>query len=243
MNSEIRNESENLRKEALLIKDNLRELFENISVKVNTSSQSISSFIDDVSPYIKHFFPVEGCNGENTFFTRTVKSAKDRLSTSVNKAVKIMSEDSDIHEVISSSIADIDKLSTSVSTVLGHLESVEMYAVNTMVISARAGDIGVSLATISKKMSDLSRQGAALGDKFSNQMNSLVDVSEKFVSIKTDIDMLYESSLTSFQLSGGENFNKFAYSLNSLSISVNKDLSMLISAREKLESVIVNYQL
>ncbi|HOH36636.1 MAG TPA: hypothetical protein PLV17_03405 [Spirochaetota bacterium] len=243
MNSEIRNESETLKKEALLIKDNLRELFENISVKVKSSSHSIASFIDDVSPYVKHFFPVEGYNGENTFFNRTVKSAKERLSVSVNKAVKIMSEDSDIHEIISSSISDIDKLSASVATVLGHLESVEMYAVNTMVISARAGDIGISLATISKKMSDLSRQGAALGDKFANQMNSLVTVSEKFVSIKNDIDMLYESSLTSFQLSGRDSFDKFSHSLNSLSVSVNKDLSIMSSAREKLESVIVNYQL
>ena len=243
MNSEIRNESDKLRKEALQIKENLRELFENISVKVKTSSQSISSFIDDVSPFVRHFFPVEGYAGENTFFSRTVKSARERLSASVNKAVKIMSEDSDIHEIILSSIADIDKLSTSVSTVLGHLESVEMYAVNTMVISARAGDIGISLATISKKMSDLSRQGAALGDKFSNQMNSLVAVSEKFVSIKNDIDMLYENSLTSFQLTGRDNFDKFGHSLNSLSLSVNKDLSIMISAGEKLESVIVNYQL
>lgn len=243
MNSEIRIESEKLRKEALLIKDNLCELFENISAKVKTSALSISSFIDDVSPYVKHFFPVEGFAGENTFFSCTVKSAKERLSASVNKAVKIMSEDSDIHEIILSSIADIDKLSTSVSTVLGHLESVEMYAVNTMVISAHAGDIGISLATISKKMSDLSRQGAALGDKFSNQMNSLVSVSEKFVSIKNDIDMLYENSLTSFQLTGCANFDKFGRSLNSLSLSVNKDLSIMISAGEKLESVIVNYQL
>ncbi|MBP8083814.1 MAG: hypothetical protein KAZ87_11500 [Spirochaetes bacterium] len=243
MNSEVRSEAEKLRNEALVIKENLRGLFENISVKVKTSSQSISSFINDVSPYIKHFFPVGGSDGENTFFNRTVKAARDRLSSSVNNAVKIMSEDSDIHDIISNSISEIDKLSASVTTVLGHLEAIEMYAVNTMVISARAGDIGISLATISKKMSDLSKQGSALGDKFSSQMNSLVEVSEKFVSIKNDIDMLYESSLTSFQLSGGGDFDKFAQSLNSLSVSVNKDFSTLVSAKEKLQSVIVNYQL
>ena len=225
-------------------KESVGTVFRNITSKASDTVSSISEFLSEVGPYLKYFFPDnDKMDFPGTFFHDTVEVSRKNMMHSIEQAVKVMNEDSAVHSAISDSIGKVDFLSGSVSTILGYLDLIEMYSVNTMIISARSGDIGISLATISGKMSSLSRQGAELGAEFSGIMKKLVDVSGEFISIKSGIDALHESYLTNLQLMSGENYRKFVGSMHSMSSLVNRDFAVLRNVKEKLDSIIVNYQL
>jgi hypothetical protein len=217
----------------------LSSLYAEVSGYMGEISAELDSFFLMMDPYVSYFFPETESSG---FVEDMVIPSKAELDGSIASAVKIMEDDTGIHHGISEAVLSSLKLQESVDAIGAYIESTEIYSVNTMIISFQSGRGGDSLATISGKMGDLSRQGSAIATLFTRQMTELRTLHDDFVRIRDHIEFMHETFLTSIKIRSEMNFSRLLKQLDNMSHEVNDRYGVLRRVRARTDAILTNHQ-
>jgi len=184
-----------LEKKSFEIEDN----FHKIQNGVNESVSRLDCFIKEVDPHVQYFFS-STTSGHN-FFTEVLSASEKDLKAAIHQAIENMNGDVSVHERSRAALKKTMDLNEGVSQIVELLEFIEIFSLNTMVISAKAGTIGEALSTISIEMTRLSRLGNDLSSDITQKMVSLEKSIDGFDSLKEEVEILHEINLTHITLS------------------------------------------
>jgi len=222
------------------IRKRVENSFSSLSSGVNDTIHEMDTFIKMIDPYVDYFF--SGKEEPNSFIGDIVNPARSHLTKAISGAVKIMASDSLVHETVFNTIKRILPLQENVDKIVAMLEAIEIYSLNTMVISAKAGQEGQSLATISSKMAQLSQQGNSLSVFVSEKMKTLIGSLDKFTQMRDRIEGLHDNNLTMIQLASSSQFKNLFTEFNRLSNEVMGEYEMTKVVNNTLKKITEKFQ-
>ena len=222
------------------IKNNVTGACSEIYTYVVDTSQSIETFISLMDPYVNYFF--SGGKTADTFLGDVVIPAENDLKIAVHGAVEIMNGDAAIHGTIHDAVSKTLLIQKSIDAIVELLDAIEIYSLNTMVISAKAGSQGLSLATISGKMALLSKQGNELSSLFTQKMKLLKDSLDNFTEMSERIELMHETNLTKMQLLGNAMFKGLTEEFARLSGEVLGEYGMIRTVSETIKKITEKFQ-
>ncbi|MGL4370922.1 MAG: hypothetical protein ACRCUT_14810, partial [Spirochaetota bacterium] len=161
------NETSDISEQISSIKKDIEKSFSEVHGYVRETAGSLESFISMMDPYVNYFF--SGGTGRDSFLGDVVRPAEADLRDAITGAVRIMNGDASIHSTIFDAISRTQLLQKNIDDIVALLESMEIYSLNTMIMSAKAGTEGLSLTTISTQMANLSRKGNELSAIFTEK--------------------------------------------------------------------------
>jgi hypothetical protein len=216
----------------------IEEGFRRIQNGVNGSVDRLECFMKDIDPHIQYFFG----KGENDFASGVIRSSEIDLKEAMSHAVENMNGDMSVHESSRTALMSTMDLGDGVGRIVELLEYIEIFSLNTMIISAKAGSAGEALSTISIEMTRLSRLGNQLSIEISDKMTALENSISGFDALKEEIEQLHETNLTHITLASSTVFSEMHRRLMSLSGEVLGDYALIESVTETLKSVVEKYQ-
>ena len=222
------------------IQKDLLSAFETVSNGVNDTITGISRFTETARPYMNFFFSNEST--EKTFLCDTVKPSETRLCAALESAIRIMNSDSTAHSEVRSSLENVRTMQESVSSIVEMLDHIETYSLNTIVVSARAGEEGHALSTISSEMARLSQAGSSLSANITGQMNDLIESLNRFDIMGSKIELLHENNLTTIKLSSGLIFKRLHSDFAEISSKISDEYNTLQSVVRKMGSIKEKFQ-
>jgi hypothetical protein len=225
---------------AARIREELAESFSMIHSQVCETADSLDSFIRMMDPYVNYFFTGE--KGDDSFLGDVITPAETDLVSATNNAVGIMEGDLKIHKTIFESLSRTLLLQDYVERVVELLEMMEIYSINTMIISAKAGGEGASLTTISTHMAALSRKGNELSALFTGKMHDLRNSLDVFSRLSDKIEMMHETNLTTIQLSSSIMFKNLISEFTRLSAEVIGVYGMIKNVSDAVRGVTEKFQ-
>jgi hypothetical protein len=224
---------ENIQKELL-------DSFAIVSNGINNTLHGFTDFTVNTEPYITFFFANK--SDTKSFLRDVINPSEQSLDIAITSAVSIMNNDSLAHSDVRSSLSNIRTMQQSVSDIVDMLDHIEMYSMNTIVVSARAGDDGHALSTISSEMARLSQTGSTLSLHITDNMESLLNSLVKFDSMSNQVEFLHESSLTSIKLSSDSIFKRLKEQFELLTIKVSDEYATITSLTQKLGTIKEKFQ-
>lgn len=224
------------------LKENLSETFREIGTYISTASGEIKSFIEIMDPYIKYFFPLNESDLEESFIKEMVAPSQKEINEAIDQAVRAMMDDSVFHQSVAETIGLSTKLKECIDLILVLIEAIEIYSINSMIIAMKAGERGQSLATISMKMGDISREGNETGNSFISQMRELNNNRNEFNVLRDSIELLQETSLTGIKVKSSSNFSRLIEEINSEASEINSQYKMIRDVSAILDDVMNKYQ-
>lgn len=222
------------------IRETLLRSFSDIRIGVSDTTSEFARFISMMEPYIEYFF--SGGRGADTFIGDVVVPSEDNLEKAIKSASVIMDSDSKTHDTVYDSLVKVLSIQESVARIVMMLELIETYSLNTIIISAKAGDEGQALAAISQEMAKMSQTGNTLSMNITGKMETLVASLGTFGSMRNNIEILHENNLTTIKLSSDSLFRGMHQEFTRLSGEVLSDYGMVSTVRETLHKVTEKFQ-
>ena len=222
------------------LRDELTAAFTTVRAQVGETAEGLRSLIRMMDPYVNYFF--SGEKGEDSFLGDVIVPAERDLGRAIDSAVEIMHGDSGIHETIYSSLSKTLLLQDYVQKIVELLEMMEIYSINTMINSAKAGAEGASLTTISTHMAALSRKGNDLSQMFTGKMDALRIALGDFSKLSERIELLHETNLTTIELSSRAMFRNLVEEFSRLSSEVVTVYGMIRSVSAAVGSITEKFQ-
>ncbi|HEY1405756.1 MAG TPA: hypothetical protein VF857_04020, partial [Spirochaetota bacterium] len=229
-------QKEIIQKKSAEIEDNFRHIRDGIIGSVSR----LSSFLREVDPQIQYFFANTG-DGHN-FFSEVISSSQKNLKDAIQRAIRNMEGDVSVHERSRSAMKQTMVLNEGVTRIVELLEYIEIFSLNTLIISAKSGAIGEGLSTISGEMTRLSRLGSELSSEITGKMTLLEKSIGGFDSLKEEIENLHEKNLTFISLSSSSVFKDLDKHLQSVSGEVLGNYAMIETVTESLRMVSEKFQ-
>lgn len=181
------------------IRSSIAEVFSQLSGFVLGTARDIRSFDEMMRPYIAYFYSVDAANPDS-FLGDVVLPSRDEMVGAVNRAVAVMQGDEDIYNAISRSIESTLTLRDSIDAIIDVIEEIEIYFLNTMIVSIKAGAEGQALTKISQEIGQLSSATCALSAHFKDQIQRLDGEFAQFKRVRGDIAVFQENRLTQMTL-------------------------------------------
>ncbi|HNX58737.1 MAG TPA: hypothetical protein PKK43_06540, partial [Spirochaetota bacterium] len=177
-----------------------------------------------------------------TFISDTVKPSEQNLVTAIEKAIRIMNSDSIAHSEVRTSLENVRTMQDSVSDIVEMLDHIETYSLNTIVVSARAGEDGHALSTISSEMARLSQAGSSLSENITGRMNYLIESLNRFDMMGAKIELLHENNLTTIKLSSDLIFKRLYSDFTEVSNKISEEYDTISSVVKKMGLIKEKFQ-
>ncbi len=220
----------------LVLKDNISSLFGELGDFMLTTSRKISEFRTIISPYINYFYPLNPETATESFAGDVVIPSRNEMNGAIDEAVAIMQGDSRINNSIAESIQRTLDIRKSVDEILTMIEAIDLYSVNTMLISTKAGAEGETLAQISSEMTVLSDKAGKISTEFISLLQTLETSYDEFSSVREKIDITNENYLTQMKVKSSLVFGEILTDLGRLSANV----AEIMKYSEEVESSITS---
>lgn len=203
------------------MKNNLSLVFEKAGSFILESSRELESFKKIIRPYLDYFFPVDVKPDDDCFINDVVEPSRLTMGNSIGKAVDIMQGDSEANARVSAAIREALGIRTVVENLLEMIEAIETHSWNAMLISAKAGVRGQTLAKISEEMSVLSSLANRTAEGCTVIIQNLNNRYDEFDAICSKIDIIKENHLTLMSIKSAAVFRDMKNDMTALSGSVN----------------------
>ena len=204
------------------LKESLSEVFGGMGSFMLSTSRKMDTFRGIIRPYVDYFYPPKGTESRETFIREVVEPSRDEMDEAIDRAVEIMAEDEAINRRVSEAINHTLDLRRSFDELLGMIEAIEIYAVNTMLVSTKAGAMGDTLTKISGEMSALSEKAGGIAMEFGNLISDMEDAYKSFMNIREKIDIINENYLTQMKIKNRMIFGEMMTELENLSTNVHE---------------------
>ena len=218
----------------------IRKRFSEIRHGVNVIVKDIRSFLDELNPHIRYFF--SDMNSSEGFYFEVIVTSEKDMKDAMERAISNMNGDVSVHERSREALMKTMELKEGVGSIIELLEYIEIFSLNTMVISAKAGMAGQALSTISVEMARLSRLGSELSAEISGKMLSLEESINGFDRLKEKIEFMHENNLTRLTLSSSSVFTSLDRNIRGISGEVLGNYAMIEAVTESLKSVFEKFQ-
>ena len=222
------------------IKQRISSAFSDFANGINGTVDEFSRFIEMMDPYVDYFF--SGGKGENSFIGDVVLPSQKNLSDALGSAVKIMHSDTMVHDSVGSALERVLTLRGTIEEIIALLDSITTYSVNTIIISAKAGDEGKGLSAISEEMAQMSKNGSEISSNVTSKISNLLSFVDGFREKRSQIETLHETSLTRIHLSSKNIFKDLIEEFNRLSGEVLSEYAAVSTVSGTLRSVIEKFQ-
>lgn len=196
------------------------DTFTEVAHFAETTSRELSSFNSMMKPYLDYFYPDPNSNTE-TFFDEVVEPGRDDMMAAVERAMQVMEGDESIYTSIEESIASTKLLRDGIDGIITIIDEIEIYFLNTMIISMKAGPEGEALTTISREMGNLTKATNDLSVQFKELIGKLDGELDAFKTIRREIAVIQEKRLANMTQGVQTVFSCMTERLQSLSREVN----------------------
>lgn len=224
-------------------RDRLFELKENITVMFGEmgnymleTSVKIKNFRSLITPYINYFYPNDGEKVEESFAKDVVVPSRDEMSSAIDEAVAIMRGDHGTNDRITGAIRQSLDIKKSIDEILSLIDAIDIYSVNTMLISSKAGTEGETLTQISMEMAQLSEKAGRSSENFMALLEKLQRYYDDFTSAREKIDIVNENYLTQMKLKSSLIFREILGDLDRMSGNIHE----IMHYSEEVEASIRN---
>ena len=202
------------------LRSRIGDTFAELSHFAETTSRELGSFNSMMKPYLDYFYPDSNSQAD-TFFSEVVEPGRDNMAAAVEEAMQVMEGDEFIYTSIEESIASTRLLRDSIDGIISIIDEIEIYFLNTMIISMKAGPEGEALITISREMGNLTKTTNDLSVRFTDLIGRLDGELDAFMSLRNEIAAIKDKRLDNMSAGVQAVFNCMAERLQSLSQEVN----------------------
>jgi len=229
--------------EIVHFKDDLSANFVELGSALYTLSGEINSFVDMIEPYVSYFYPLSANTADENFINDVIIPNRDKLDESLEGVVRGVQGDVQVTDGMEGAIEESLTLQKSVDVILEVIESIELYAVNTMIVSVQAGSEGKTLTKISEEMAQLSGMVSDITVHFRTLIERLHEASRRFHDRRHKIEVIYENYLTRMKIRNKSVFNDMVNELEELARYVNDLMSSSVDVRHSLGDIISSMQM
>jgi hypothetical protein len=226
-----------------VFKDNVSKIYEDMGIFIIRTADHINEFRKMITPYVNYFYPADtGPSGES-FINDVVIPSRLELDGAIDRAANIMAGDEKMNEAVSNAIEEVLGLNKSINRILGLIDEIDIYSENTLIISTKFGEKGMSLARISNEMVTMAQLVNKIGVKFRDYLDRLCGSRDDFNSIRRRMEVVSENYLTKMKLDLSNEFNGMASELDNVSRLVHDMLSGSDDVEFSLKNLINNIQM
>lgn len=225
------------REELSRFKDNLSSLFEEMGAFMLSTSEQMESFLGVMEPYVQYFYPAEINPGRACFLNEVVNPCRNEMDSAIDRAVSTMEGDERINDSVSHAISRALEIQSNVDRILSVIEAIEIYAVNTTLVSIKAGSEGFPLTKISQEMGKLSERANRLSMNCRSLLDELDGSFNQFSELRESIGILNENYLTRMKVQSSLVFTELIGDLNALSGDSNDIVGMAREIQGTIEHV------
>ena len=218
-------------------KDNLSSLFEEMGAFMLSTSEQMESFLSIMEPYVQYFYTAELNPNRACFLNEVVNPCRIAMDSAIDRAVSTMEGDERINDAVSHAIARALEIQGNVDRILFVIEAIEIYAVNTTLVSIKAGSEGFPLTKISQEMGKLSERANGVSMNCRRLLDELDGAFNRFSKLRESIGILNENYLTRMKVQSNLVFNELTGDLGALSGDSNDIVGMAREIQGTIEHV------
>ena len=176
-------------------KSELSEIRQVVSVLFRSLSDFLIQLMDDFSvheknikPKIEYFF----FNREesDSFVNEVILPSQKQMNMALDEAADVIHDDRKIYSDIEKSIGDTLALKSSIKSIIELVDDIEIYFLNTMIISLKSGSEGNALTKLSDEMGKLSAFISGLSAEFNHIIGNLYSDYDVFIASKKKIEKI-----------------------------------------------------
>ena len=175
------------------------DTFAELARFTETTARELGSFNSMIKPYLDYFYP-DDPSRRDTFIRDVVEPGRDEMLAEVGRAVRIMEEDASVYGAIEEAITRSLALKDGFNGILSIIEEIEIYFLNTMIVSIKAGPGGEALTMISREMGNLSAATSSVSSRFNGIIGKMEKEYADFRKIRREIEVIQENRLTRITL-------------------------------------------
>lgn len=224
------------------LKDKSNSLFYDIIKRFTNINTMIDDFFLSMKPFIEYFYSVDE-GDKNTFVNSVLKGYTQDIIISIETIIKYLNNDRIIDRNVEEDIKKILELNKSVSMILDTVETIDLYAKNTMLISIKSGEEGSTLTTIAKEMTFLSKSVGEITENINDVIGRLNAHRQKFLDTVGEVDLLVENYLTQMTLKVNSTLDDMVKRHGQLSVKVRAIEEFSKQLKENIKNVIVSVQI
>lgn len=223
------------------LKGNIGSLFLELIQRFTEINTRIDDFFTMIRPYIHYFYTTDE-RITDTFLHDVILTAKDEMNEYIDIVVKYMIADRETNKEVEEAINKTLTLSNSVAMILDAVESIDLYAKNTMIISIKAGEEGSTLTTIAVEMSHLADMVNSVSVEFQEIIDHLHQMRLKFSNTCQTVDSIIENYLTHLQLKLNSSIHDIIVQQKLLSHNVDSIVSFADQLKSGMTSLLQKFQ-
>src|SRR5271157_4563840 len=170
-------------------KEKVSKIYQDLGSFIVKTSEHMADFRKMIMPHVHYFFPTGERSSSVSFIADVVAPSRRELDSAVDRAVGIMAKDLHMNEIVSKAVAAVLGLKKSIDVILQLIDEIDIYSENTLIISTKYGEEGMSLARISNEMVSMARLVNGIGEKFRDTLAKLDASSEEFGRIRQRMEI------------------------------------------------------
>jgi hypothetical protein len=234
--SEIKNVAENLKVESSDLYEKLREFFLHVS-------REISEFQKLMQPYMDYFYPDDADTQGQTFMTEIIKPSKEEMTSAVDKTIENMSDDKEVNNNVVQALHDVLLLQEKVDAILNIVEDIELYFLNTMIVSIKTGSEGESLTQLSMQMGKLSQVISTTTIDFREMIKKLDSQCNQFDKKRSEIENIHEMYLTEMKITTRMVFDELEEELQLVTAEIRLILNSFNDILKVIDEIVSQLQM
>ncbi|MCP4134247.1 MAG: methyl-accepting chemotaxis protein [bacterium] len=225
------------------LKDNSSALFKQLRTFFIGAAQELSDFQKLMKPYIEYYYPDQVTSDNPNFVRDVIIPSREEMERAIEKSAANMRGDQEINRNVVSAIQRALTLQESIDHILNIVEDIEIYFLNTMIISIKTGSQGVTLTQLSKEMGKLSKIISDISSDFRAVINKLSTECVSFDETREKVELIQRTYLTDIKITTRVVFDEIVDELNTVSLDVGNILVDLYEIQLLIKEVINKLQL
>ncbi len=224
------------------LKDSITGLFSELIRRFTEINTRIDEFFSMIRPYIFYFYTTDEATPD-TFIHDVIIGTRKELGEYIDTIVKYMIADRATNKEVEESINKTLSLSNSVEMILDAVEAIDLYAKNTMIISIKAGEEGLSLTTIAGEMSHLADIVNGISNEFQQIIDHLNDLRMQFGQTSETVDTIVENYLTQITINLNNTIDQIIIHHKKLSVNIESIVGLSENLKESINIILQRFQI
>ena len=204
-------------------KCDVTSIFEDMGGFLLSTSDQLSSFQKIMTPYVDYFYPTDETLDES-FLREVVDPCENEILSAIDEALCISDEDETVYRQLADEIAKVLGIRKNVERILGVVEAIEIYSINTILIATRGGSEGYALSRISEEMGKLSHRANEISETWRRELDELEEMSRSFGAQCERLVGLSKESLSRIRFASSTVFDDIRNTLNDQSFKAHEIL-------------------
>lgn len=225
----------------IILKNNTSSIFSELEQFFFSTGKEITNFNNIMKPYTEYFNTDK--NDPSTLLNSVITPSMNEINLIVDRTIGNMDKDNKINDNVIMAIEKVITIQDLVDNILNIVDDIEIYFLNTMFISIKIGEEGLTLIQLSKEMGKLSSSISELSKNLKVKFKELNSYCINFSQIRSIISTIYESNVASMKVTSKLVIIEIMEMLNNISTDIRNIFSQSIKTERYIKKLINKFQM